>query len=164
MRRHRRNSFFKVGILCLALVVALGMMGVGYASWIDTASINGEVETGLISPVFTVTGSYYVPPDTTSVVGQVVGDTIQVIIGSANTTCNYYCMFTIQNTGTIPLDSFIDPLSVPQGVHASLINLVPGVQVDPAVTGSGIVHIYFADNTQMGKDFTVVLRVKPWNQ
>ncbi len=164
MRRHRRDSFYKVGILCVALVVALGTMGVGYASWVDIASINGEVETGIISPALTVNTYYRVPADTSEVFGHVEGDTIEVDITSANTSCNYYCVFTVQNTGTIPLDSFIDPLTVPQGVYANLINLVPGVQVDPGVTGSGIVRIYFADATQMGKNFTVVMRVKPWNQ
>ena len=36
----------KIGIMALALVLALGVLGVGYAMWTDTVTINGTVETG----------------------------------------------------------------------------------------------------------------------
>ena len=36
----------KIGLLCLALVLALGTLGVGYAMWTDTVLIDGEVSTG----------------------------------------------------------------------------------------------------------------------
>ena len=32
----------KYGFLCLALVLALGTMGIGYAAWTDTIFINGD--------------------------------------------------------------------------------------------------------------------------
>lgn len=38
----------KFGLLCLALVLALGALGVGYASWTDTIFIKGEVCTGSV--------------------------------------------------------------------------------------------------------------------
>jgi hypothetical protein len=36
----------KIGLLALALVLALGAVGVGYAHWLDTVYINQTVETG----------------------------------------------------------------------------------------------------------------------
>jgi len=36
----------KMGLLCLALVFALGSLGMGYAHWSDTLYINGVIETG----------------------------------------------------------------------------------------------------------------------
>jgi len=36
----------KIGLLALALVLALGALGVGYAMWTDTVTINGTVNTG----------------------------------------------------------------------------------------------------------------------
>ncbi len=36
----------KIGILALALVLALGALGIGYASWTDTITIDGTVNTG----------------------------------------------------------------------------------------------------------------------
>lgn len=36
----------KIGLLCLALVLALGALGVGYAMWWDEVTIEGTVNTG----------------------------------------------------------------------------------------------------------------------
>jgi len=38
----------KIGLLCLALVLALGTLGVGFAAWTDTLYIEGEVNTGTV--------------------------------------------------------------------------------------------------------------------
>jgi len=38
----------KFGVLCLALVLALGALGVGYAHWFDTVDITQTVETGKV--------------------------------------------------------------------------------------------------------------------
>jgi hypothetical protein len=38
----------KIGLLCLALVLALGALGVGYAHWTDTIYIEGTVNTGSV--------------------------------------------------------------------------------------------------------------------
>ena len=42
----------KLGLLCLALVLALGALGVGYAAWTDTIFISGTVNTGNLSAIF----------------------------------------------------------------------------------------------------------------
>jgi len=36
----------RIGLISLALVLALGVLGVGYAAWIDQVTIEGTVETG----------------------------------------------------------------------------------------------------------------------
>jgi len=36
----------RIGLLCLAIVLALGTLGVGYAAWTDTVYITGTVNTG----------------------------------------------------------------------------------------------------------------------
>ena len=38
----------KIGLICLALVLALGTLGVGYAMWSDTVIISGNVTTGSV--------------------------------------------------------------------------------------------------------------------
>lgn len=43
----------KFGILCLALVIALGSLGVGYALWSDSVTISGTVTTNTVSIGFT---------------------------------------------------------------------------------------------------------------
>ncbi len=46
MRHRKRNPFARAGLLCLALVLGLGGMGVGLAHWTDTVYIGGTVGTG----------------------------------------------------------------------------------------------------------------------
>lgn len=36
----------KIGLICLALVLALGTLGIGYAAWTDTVTVDGPVTTG----------------------------------------------------------------------------------------------------------------------
>ena len=47
----------KIGLLCLALVLALGALGVGYAAWTDTVTISGTVNTGTLDVVIVNTSN-----------------------------------------------------------------------------------------------------------
>jgi hypothetical protein len=38
----------RFGIIIVSLVLALGVLGVGYAAWFDTLTITGTVETGIV--------------------------------------------------------------------------------------------------------------------
>jgi len=50
----------KIGLLALALVLALGTLGVGYAAWTDTIVIDGSVNTGDVDIVIDSVSSTYV--------------------------------------------------------------------------------------------------------
>jgi len=43
----------KIGLLMLALVMALGALGIGYAKWSDTVTITGNVNSGSVCWTFT---------------------------------------------------------------------------------------------------------------
>ena len=43
----------KIGVICLALVLALGALGVGYAMWDKTLTITATVQTGEVDAEFT---------------------------------------------------------------------------------------------------------------
>lgn len=45
----------RIGLICLALVLALGTLGAAYAAWIDTVTISGTVQTGSLDLVVTRT-------------------------------------------------------------------------------------------------------------
>jgi hypothetical protein len=38
----------KIGLLILALIMALGSLGVGYAMWFDDVTVEGTIETGML--------------------------------------------------------------------------------------------------------------------
>lgn len=42
----------KIGVICLSLLLALGLLGVGYAAWTDEIFIDGTVETGTLCVEF----------------------------------------------------------------------------------------------------------------
>ena len=46
MRTRIKGNFSKLGLLCLALVLGMGSLGIGYAAWSDTLTIHGTVSTG----------------------------------------------------------------------------------------------------------------------
>jgi hypothetical protein len=50
----------KIGLLALALVLALGALGVGYASWTDTIFVEGTVETGSVDIVVVDTSNTWI--------------------------------------------------------------------------------------------------------
>lgn len=44
----------KLGVVCLVLIMSMGAMGVGYASWSQTLDIGGTVETGTWGTIVTL--------------------------------------------------------------------------------------------------------------
>jgi len=65
---HRRNinGLKRIGLLALALVLALGSLGVAYAAWTDSVYIDGTVNTGTLDIDVSDCSStfvYKVPPD-----------------------------------------------------------------------------------------------------
>lgn len=53
----------KIGLLSLALVLALGALGVGYAMWFDEVTIEGTVQTGSVEISINETSETYVYKD-----------------------------------------------------------------------------------------------------
>jgi len=135
----------KMGLLVMALVMAMGAMGLGYAMWSETLTITGTVNTGEVEASFT--GAFTDDDGTVDNVTKDVGDIGDVntvydawgedssddptesaanadrgdkdvakstatgsgLTGTVTITNGYPCYyttayFTIENSGTIPLD------------------------------------------------------------
>jgi len=70
LRRRNRAGLKRIGLLALALVIALGAMGVGYAVWTEDLYINSTVYTGTLDVDITGVSStfvYKVPGDPPSI-------------------------------------------------------------------------------------------------
>jgi len=50
----------RIGLICMALVLALGALGVGYALWWDEVTIEGTVQTGSVEISINATSETYV--------------------------------------------------------------------------------------------------------
>jgi hypothetical protein len=177
----KRRGLHKVWILALALLVALGAMGVTYGAWTDEIYVVGNLSTSGINTVLACNGDCWVE------VGDVVTEdtgtsanctkidpltlTItvnnalqEILVGEELQGVDYYCNFTIDNTAakTLPVKVQISPDYT--GVTASIENLPEDLQIDPGETDTGTVHIYLTTSDSVGDTLTFTLTVKRWNE
>jgi hypothetical protein len=132
----------KIGIICLALVLALGTLGVGYAHWSQTLYIDTTVNTGTLCVGFqeliltedpeAIDPTTGLPKDVGSITGEMVDqkgthydeytgeylpiyEKITVAIDNAYPCYGVHIVFTVANGGTIPADVTEVNLSDPSG-------------------------------------------------
>jgi len=126
--RGRRNRFSRLGLLSLALLLSLGITGIGYAAWTDEVTIDGTVEIGYIGVVLSEGVS------SGNVTASIVGHTIEIEINAGGEGEYEYRDFDIHNTGTIPVkiqDIQIEP-------SGGLAVEVSGVEVGTQIEQSGV--------------------------
>jgi len=158
LRKRNRNRFARVGLLAIALLVSLCVMGVGYSAWTETITVYGTVETaswggGLSDAVATsenITLSV-APPDT-----------LNVGVSHAQANTEYTGTFKVNNTGTVPIRIESIVFALPPNVTADISGVSEGDQIDPGETKSAGV----STSTSEGKsyDFTVTFTFILWNE
>lgn len=95
----------KIGLICLALVLALGTMGVGFALWSETLYIDGTVNTGELSVYWTQGDPWddeLPEKDVSWADCEIIGDTIYIWITNAYPSITYHIPIDVHNDGTIP--------------------------------------------------------------
>ena len=97
----------KIGLICLTLVMALGIMGVGYALWSEDLLITGTVATGDIGAVWSVEAygdNETAEKNVSDCVATGAGtDTLVVAITGAYPCIGYYVDWNIEGTGSVPI-------------------------------------------------------------
>ena len=138
----------KIGILALALVLALGSLGVGYALWFETLFIEGTVNTGSLDAEWSVGTPYDdETKEYSGATAEIVGNTLFVTVTNAYPCITYTIPIDITNNGTIPFH--ICPIycnGVSTFPGTILITDLSSNQVHPnsSVWGSITIHM---DNT-----------------
>ena len=148
----------KIGLLCMALVLALGMLGVGYATWTDTVYIDGTVNMGTVGIELsedTASDDEAPEKDVSSITCVVDGDTLFVTVTNAYPCITYTNTFDVHCTGSVPviLKTDWNMANVPAGATIT-VSGIDGEQIHycDAVWGTITVHI---DNTvAQGSSFT----------
>jgi len=148
-----------VGMLSIALLLSLGIMGVGYAAWTDTISIYGTVETAswggsLSNPV---------PTSANITLSVVLPDTLNVSVSNAHANTQYTGSFKVNNAGTVPMRIESIVLAPPSGTTATVSGVSAGDQIDPGETKSAVV----STSTPIGcmsYNFTVTFTFVLWNE
>ena len=156
----KRSSFAKIGAIMLAVVVGLGLMGVGVSYWSDTVNISATVETGDWGVQLTWCGNCSHLAISCDVVAS---DTLEVTVTDAEAG-DYSCDFDIENTGDIPVKiQSIDVSTLPGGVVVGTTDVVAGTQIDPGPPETGTVNIHLNNAIAGSFGFTVTFEVVPWN-
>ena len=96
----------KIALLCLALVLALGTLGVGLALWSETLYIDGTIYTGELDVEWSQGVPYDDEPmekDFSWAECMIDGDTIYIWIYNAYPSITYTIPIDIHNIGTIPV-------------------------------------------------------------
>jgi hypothetical protein len=192
--KRRNQTKRNIAVLCLALVIALGTLGVGYAGWSANVTIEQEVYSGTWEAE--VISTDYDLADTcedATLILSASAETLTVQISNAPPCCSGNITFTIDNTGTIPVkitkveflpngdgtkltecdtlyfdlvDGDDDDLSLHLRDDPKLI----GEQFDPSggdpdhVDGKIYFHVEAGASDNLTTDFDLEFEVVPWNR
>jgi hypothetical protein len=93
----------KIALLALALVLALGSLGVAYAMWYEDLFIEGTVYTGELDANWSIEACYdNETKDYSKVTAEIIGDTLFIYVDNAYPCVTYTVEFDVSNDGTIP--------------------------------------------------------------
>jgi hypothetical protein len=166
-----RRGLNKIGILAMALLIALGAIGTAYGAWVDEIYIEGTLSTGDINASLNCGNSYF-EGETTDLTGikcmKTASWTLNYQVANALEGLDYYCLFNVNNdAGSLPIK--IKSLNLTgsySGVTAAIENMAVGDVIDPGNSATGKVHIYLTNDTSTGEDltYTLTVSVERWNE
>jgi hypothetical protein len=175
-----RRGLNRIGILAMALLLALGAMGTAYGAWVDEIYVEGTLSTGDINAGLScgnrweeVNGVVIDVPDTDiDCSGGSMTLTIDVTNAQFNATPtlnpHYYCEFTVSNaTGSLPIKiEDMDITGSYTGVTEAIEDLTEGTVIDPGDTATGKVHIHLTSAASAGANltYTLTVTVERWNE
>jgi hypothetical protein len=167
----------KVGLLCLAVVLALGTVGVGYAMWDKTVYIDGTIEAGEVN-LRVLSASSDDPPgaidpgkdkdvgSTTVQIDPLDDQRIIVTVTNAYPCYEVYVHFTVRNNGTIPvkLQGIIITAPVPY-ITVEGWNSI-GEQIDPGENRNNTIYIHVEQEAEELETYTFLVEFHyvQWNE
>ena len=156
-------------IVVLVLLVALAAIGVGYAVWDQSLTVNGTAATGKLevqwdaptaTAIDTAGMAGYGPVGACSAwrSGSTIYDNLNIAI--SNGYPGFRCVVTagVNNTGTVPAVVTADPTNMYPDINDAVVELYGSDNWSPRTLANGG-HVYAA-NTDYGNDFRAYLQVK----
>ena len=158
----KRNSFARIGILCLVMLAALGAMGATFSIWSETLYIDGAVTIGTTSGGL-ADGSCSPSSGETWISSQASGNLLEVTVHNAQTAIEYTCQFKVQNTGTIPIKITTietDPTSASTITTIDFIS--DGTVINALTRVTDVLRVTPVSDVDLS--FDVIFNVGPWDQ
>jgi predicted ribosomally synthesized peptide with SipW-like signal peptide len=157
----------KIVLICMALVMALGAVGVGYALWSDSLVISGTVNTGDIGLVWSQGTPYdteIAAKDVSHGECRIDGDTLYITVVDAYPCIEYHFPIDLHGVGSVPVHTAMTVISGNMAWIA-LPNM-SGLQIHEGDTWNGEIVIHL-DNTALENSvytFEVQLDYWQWNE
>lgn len=160
----RRGGLNKIGILAIAMIIALGAVGVSYSTWVDEISFTGTVSTG---DIIDGLGCGSCSPDSgdSYITCATSADEMELTISIINPQldADYYCKFTFSNEAdSWPVEITSMTLSNPysdSGVSAAFDDMTDMV-IAPGHKVSGLVCIHLPDTAELEETLIFTLAVE----
>jgi len=169
LRRRSRRGLNRIGVLAMALLLALGAMGTAYGAWSDEIYIQSTITTGDIDAGLACSTCWEEPdtPGTDIDCTKTASMTLVIDIDDALEGVDYYCNFIVSNTGSLPIKiKNLNITDISPGVAEAIEDLIEGTVIDPLSSATGKVHIHLTSDKQVGQDlaFTLSVSVERWNE
>lgn len=160
----------KLGLISLIAIIVIGSLGIGYAAWSQTLTINGHVATGTYDVVF---NNFQAPTgdhDSSFSAKQVDNHTYTLTCTNLYPSLNGTFSFILKNTGTIPAkitaikingNSYSTPVDIKLGsdTNNDITVSISGISTSSTImanngTLSGSLTIHTWTNLSDGNDAT----------
>ena len=168
----------KIGLICLALVLALGALGVGAALWMGVLTIHGEVYTGIVDAVWSIELVYDDEEKDVSFIDAAMISPwdMLIMIENAYPSVTYTVEWNIECTGTVPIHfdvpTIMSEMLPPDTTFTftdmagniidwSLVQLHPG---EPPLFGKLTVHLGNLAEQGMMYMFDILLEYGQYNE
>ena len=127
------GGLFRIGVVCVVLIAALGILGASYASWSQPFSIFGSITTGEINVVvrnviLESSDGYESRSFNANRTGDIVDEVDMNVVTDANP-FNSVLVFTVENDGTMPVACEGIDSSVPDSLDIQVIEAPPKIDV-----------------------------------
>jgi len=175
-----------IGIFA-ALMLALGLSGVGFAHWSETLYIDGTINTGTLDVEWSEEDNWdseLSGKDFSSITCE-IDDTdpnlLHVTVSNAYPCIDYYNLVNIHNTGTIPVhvlgvnftdDNNLDPNNPEADVWITYYSdencttqISPPVQLHPCEEMYALIHVHLNQHALEGHTYTFDAEIEAvqWN-
>lgn len=137
-KKCRFGNLLHVGTICVVLIMSLALLGVTYSSWNQSFSIFGSISTGEVNLIvrdvaLESSDSYDSLSFNANKTGNIV-DSVTMEVVSDSSPFSTVLIFTVENSGTMPVVCEGIDSSAPDSVDAQLLEsperIYPGQSAD----------------------------------
>ena len=157
----------KIAFIGMALVLALGVMGAGFALWSDSLFIAGTIETGSIGLVWTVdlppTDNEAPDKDVSSADSWIdAAGILHITIVNAYPCITYTIPFDLHGIGSVPVHMALIP--IPDNINPSWVTApnMDGVQLHEGDRYDGEIIVHLDNSAEENATYTFAFELYYW--